>query len=46
MVNFWVDIRIQPHFSRRRPVEAKVGAAAGAEDILEQQESYLVDKLP
>jgi hypothetical protein len=44
MVNFWVDIRIQPHSSRRRPVEAK--AAAGAEDTLEQQESYLVDKLP
>jgi hypothetical protein len=46
MVNFWVDIRIQPHSSRRRKAEAKAVAAAEAEDIIEQQESYLVDKLP
>jgi len=42
MVNFWVDTRIQQHFSRRRKAEAK----AEAEAVIEQQESYLVDKLP
>jgi len=46
MVNFWVDIRIQPHSSRRRKAKAKAAAEAEAEDTLEQQESYLVDKLP
>jgi hypothetical protein len=43
MVNFWVDTRIQPHSFRRRKW-AK--AVAEAEAVIEQQESYLVDKLP
>jgi hypothetical protein len=43
MVNFWVDTQIQQHFSRRRKC-AKVKAEAEA--VIEQQESYLVDKLP
>jgi hypothetical protein len=43
MVNFWVDTQIRPHFSRRRKCAE---AAAGAVAVIEQQESYLVDKLP
>ena len=47
MVNFWVDIQIQPHFFRRRKcAEAAAEAEAEAEAIIEKQESYLVDKLP
>jgi len=42
MVNFWVDIRIQPHFSRRKGSEAKPAGAIKPE----KQESYLGDKLP
>jgi hypothetical protein len=43
MVNFWVDILIRPH-SFGKKCCAK--AAAEAEAVIEQQESYLVDKLP
>ena len=49
MVNFWVDIQIQPHFFRRRKcaeAAAEAEAEAAAEAIIEKQESYLVDKLP
>jgi hypothetical protein len=43
MVNFWVDTRIQRHsFGKRSCAKA----VAAAEAVIEQQESYLVDKLP
>jgi hypothetical protein len=43
MVNFWVDTQIQRHSFGKRKC-AKAVAVAGA--VIEQQESYLVDKLP
>ena len=49
MVNFWVAIRIQRHFFGKRKCAKAVAQAAAeveAEAVIEQQESYLVDKLP
>jgi hypothetical protein len=46
MVNFWVDIRIQPHSSRRKGSEAKPLANPAGAIKPEKQESYLGDKLP